>query len=79
MRSISSPGRPRNTPAPSRPFTFIPANVRAVELPDGSISSSFLELFGRAARDTGWESERSSRPTAAQELHLLNSATSSAR
>lgn len=61
------------TSAIPEPFTFIPANVRAVELPDGSISSSFLELFGRAARDTGLESERSSRPTAAQELHLLNS------
>jgi hypothetical protein len=61
------------TSAIPEPFTFIPANMRAVELPDGSISSSFLELFGRAARDTGLESERSSRPTAAQELHLLNS------
>jgi Protein of unknown function (DUF1553)/Protein of unknown function (DUF1549) len=61
------------TSAIPEPFTFIPATVRAVELPDGSISSSFLELFGRAARDTGLESERSSRPTAAQELHLLNS------
>lgn len=61
------------TSAIPEPFTFIPANMRAVELPDGSISSPFLELFGRAARDTGLESERSSRPTAAQELHLLNS------
>jgi hypothetical protein len=36
------------TSAIPEPFTFIPANMRAVELPDGSISSSFLELFGRA-------------------------------
>jgi hypothetical protein len=61
------------TSAIPEPFTFIPANVRAVELPDGSITSSFLELFGRAARDTGLESERNARPNAAQELHLLNS------
>ena len=30
-------------------------------------------MFGRPARDTGLESERNNRPTAAQELHLLNS------
>jgi hypothetical protein len=42
-------------------------------LPDGSITSSFLELFGRPSRDTGFESERNNRPTAAQKLHLLNS------
>ena len=61
------------TSAIPEPFTFIPDNVRAVELPDGSITSSFLEQFGRAGRDTGLESERNNRPTAAQKLHLLNS------
>jgi len=55
------------------PYTFIPADVRAVSLPDGSISSSFLELFGRPARDSGLESERNNRITAGQRLHLLNS------
>lgn len=55
------------------PFTFIPENVRSVSLPDGSISSSFLEMFGRPPRDTGLESERNNRMTAAQRLHLLNS------
>jgi hypothetical protein len=55
------------------PFTFIPDGQRSIELADGSISSSFLELFGRPARDTGLDSERNNRPTAAQELHLLNS------
>lgn len=55
------------------PFTFVPDDVRAVELPDGSISSTFLELFGRAGRDTGLESERNNRSTAAQRLHFLNS------
>jgi len=55
------------------PFTFIPENIRSIALPDGSITSSFLEMFGRPSRDTGMESERNSRPTADQRLHLLNS------
>ena len=55
------------------PFTFIPENQRSIALADGSITSSFLELFGRPARDTGLESERNNRPSSAQSLHLLNS------
>jgi hypothetical protein len=42
-------------------------------LADASITSSFLETFGRPPRDTGLESERNNRSTAAQRLHLLNS------
>ena len=61
------------TSAIPEPFTFIPEHQRAIALPDGSITSSFLEMFGRPARDTGLESERNSRPTAGQRLHLLNS------
>ncbi len=61
------------TSAIPEPFTFIPDDMRAIALPDGSIASPFLELFGRAARDTGLESERNNRLTAAQALHLLNS------
>jgi hypothetical protein len=55
------------------PYTFIPDGLRSISLPDGSISSSFLELFGRPPRDTGLEAERNNRPTAAQQLHMLNS------
>ncbi|MCY2926459.1 MAG: DUF1553 domain-containing protein [Planctomycetota bacterium] len=55
------------------PFTFIPESMRAIALPDGSITSTFLELFGRPPRDSGLESERSGRVTAAQRLHMLNS------
>ncbi|MCA9137355.1 MAG: DUF1553 domain-containing protein [Planctomycetales bacterium] len=55
------------------PFTFLPDQQRAIALPDGSITSSFLEMFGRPARDTGMESERNNRLTARQALHLLNS------
>jgi hypothetical protein len=55
------------------PFTFIPEEQRAIALPDGSITSTFLEMFGRPARDTGLEAERINSITAAQRLHLLNS------
>jgi len=55
------------------PYTFIPETRRAIALPDGSITSSFLELFGRPPRDSGLESERNNRVTAGQRLHLLNS------
>jgi hypothetical protein len=55
------------------PYTFIPVTRRAIALPDGSITSSFLELFGRPPRDSGMESERNNRITAGQRLHLLNS------
>ncbi len=55
------------------PFTFVPETKSAVALPDGSITSPFLELFGRPARATGMENERSNRPIPAQWMHLLNS------
>jgi len=63
----------RYTSAIPEPFTYIPENHRSIALPDGSISSAFLELFGRPPRDTGLESERNNRFTANQALHLLNS------
>ena len=55
------------------PYTFIPEGERAISLPDGSITSTFLVMFGRPARDTGLESERDDQITASQRLHLLNS------
>jgi hypothetical protein len=55
------------------PFTYIPQDQRSIALGDGSITSTFLETFGRPARDTGLESERNNRPSAAQRLHMLNS------
>ena len=61
------------TSAIPEPFTFVPEGQRAIQLSDGSISSSFLEMFGRPPRDTGLSSERDDQPTAAQRLHLLNS------
>lgn len=61
------------TSAIPEPFTFIPENLPAIALPDGSITSPFLELFGRPARATGMENERVNRPSPSQRMHLLNS------
>ena len=61
-----------SSPIPE-PYTFIPGEHRTILLPDGSITSPFLEMFGRPARDTGCFSERSNDPTDAQRLWLLNS------
>ena len=69
---ITGTGEEYQSPIPE-PFTFLPAGQRAIGLADGSITSPFLELFGRPPRDTGLWSERSNQPTAAQRLHLLNS------
>jgi len=55
------------------PFTYIPPEQRTIALADGSITSPFLEMFGRPARDTGLESERNNDSTDAQRLHMLNS------
>ncbi len=55
------------------PYTFLPEGHRSIALPDGSITSPFLEEFGRPPRDTGLESERNNRISAAQRLNMLNS------
>lgn len=57
------------------PFTYIPEDKPAIALPDGSITSPFLALFGRPARATGMENERDHKPLAAQALYLLNSSS----
>jgi len=66
-------GTEKYSSAIPEPYTFIPDNVRSVALPDGSITSSFLELFGRPPRDSGRANERNNHITAAQKLTLLNS------
>ena len=55
------------------PFTYIPQGQPAVAIPDGSITSPFLALFGRSARATGMENERDNKPIPAQWLYMLNS------
>lgn len=72
LNEISGTNEKYTSPIPE-PFTFIPEDQRAIALADGSISSSFLEMFGRSARDTGLLRERNDKPSAAQRLHLLNS------
>ncbi len=55
------------------PFTWIPEEQRTIALADGSITSTFLVMFGRPSRDTGLMSERNNESTDAQRLYMLNS------
>lgn len=55
------------------PFTYIPKDMPAIAIADGSITSPFLALFGRSARATGMSNERNNKPVSAQWLHMLNS------
>lgn len=61
------------TSAIPEPYTYIPRDVTAVSLADGSVISPFLTLFGRSSRSTGAFNERSNKPTPSQWLHMLNS------
>ncbi len=54
------------------PFSHLIAQ-RAITLPDGSIVSPFLELFGRPGRNTSFESERTNAFGQLQAQYLLNS------
>jgi len=54
-------------------FDGLPAGTRAIELPDESVASTFLDAFGRPKRDTSCECERASDATLSQSLMLLNS------
>ncbi len=69
---VGGTGEDYSSPIPE-PFTFIPEEQRTIALADGSITSTFLQMFGRPPRDTGLESERGSDITDAQRLYLLNS------
>ena len=54
-------------------FVGTPQGYRAVQLWDSRIDHYFLKLFGRPARATPCECERSSGATISQALHLMNS------
>jgi hypothetical protein len=54
-------------------FDGLPAGTRAIELPDESVGSTFLDAFGRPKRDTSCECERVSDASLSQSLMLLNS------
>ncbi len=69
---IGGKGRTYESRIPE-PFTWIPEEQRTIALADGSITSTFLLMFGRPPRDTGLESERNNDATDAQRLFMLNS------
>ena len=54
-------------------FEGWPLGIRAVQIWDNRMPSYFFRLFGRPARATVCECERSSEPSISQALHLLNS------
>ncbi len=60
------------TQFPGGPGTF-PPDMRAVDLPDENVASNFLDVFGRPARTSACECERSDEPALAQALELVNS------
>ena len=53
-------------------FLNLPPGTRAVELPDSSIASYFLETFGRPKRTGTCECERITQADLNQSLHLAN-------
>lgn len=55
-------------------FNGLPADTRAVQLPDSTGYSYFLTVFGRPEMTSACECERSQDANLAQSLHLLNSA-----
>lgn len=72
FRVLGGQGELYQSPAPE-PFTFFPEYKRTVDLSDGSITSQFLEKFGRPGRDTGTEMERDNSFSVDQSMYLLNS------
>ena len=54
-------------------FAGLPLGTRAIELPDESVPSYFLKVFGRSMRESACECERSYAPNLSQILHLMNS------
>ena len=56
-------------------FPGYPAGTRALQLPDTQVKSEFLTSFGRPPRLLCDAAERSSVPTVAQALHVINGDT----
>jgi len=57
------------------PFSGYPAGTRALQLPDTQVKSEFLASFGRPPRIVCDAAERSSAPSVAQALHVINGET----
>lgn len=54
-------------------FGGLPQGTRAIQLPDEGFGSEFLQVFGQPKRESVCECERTSEPSLAQRLQLLNS------
>lgn len=65
---MTASGAPTNLPG-------VPGGFHASQLPDASASVSFLDMFGRAPRESPCECERSSEVSLAQTLTLINGPT----
>jgi len=55
------------------PYTYVPKYQSTVSLADGSVTSPFLQTFGRPTRDKGLESDRGNSVTDSQRMYLINS------
>jgi hypothetical protein len=55
-------------------FANLPAGTRAIQLPDETVPSYFLDVFGRPQRESACDCERVTEGNMAQTLHLMNSA-----
>ncbi len=53
----------------------VPTGFRATQLPDPKVNNRFLDMFGRAPRESPCECERSSAVSLAQTLNLINGPT----
>jgi len=65
---MTATGAPTNLPG-------VPGGFHASQLPDASSSVAFLDMFGRAPRESPCECERSSEVSLAQTLTLINGPT----
>ncbi len=72
LNQLSKTGESYGSESPV-PFTVLPPGTRAIQLGDATLTSSFLELFGRSEGATGRESDRGNAPTGRQQMYLLNS------
>jgi hypothetical protein len=65
---IQATGAPRALPG-------VPAGFRAAELPDSDVEVAFLDMFGRAPRESPCECERTSDVSLGQTLNMVNGPT----
>ncbi|WP_235963257.1 DUF1549 domain-containing protein [Tautonia rosea] len=56
-------------------FNGLPANARAISIPDGQMDHPFLKTFGRPARELACECERESDSNLSQALQLIGGST----